>query len=171
MRRLAARSGVSQAEISKVERGLVRQPEAGTLVAIAHALALQPDPLLAAARHIDLRSTRTLLADLLADGGDVAEEWVVLGWDASEARALALDDETPAVEIRKLAARVFPTARAHDTRWAIHALDLGEADPELDALLAAWPRLSIDRRRLLAEVAETLRNPGIECTGAGRDPR
>ena len=180
LQRLARRSGVSVGHLSKLETGQVRRPEVSTLLAVARGLGLQPEPLLAAAGHLDLSATRELLARLLrphatgvydGDGdSDVTEEWEHLGWDAPAARALALDEETPAVEIRALAARVFPTARGRGGAW-VEALSEAGDDPELAQVLQAWPRLAPRQRRLVAEVAETLRNPGIECTGAGRDPR
>ena len=110
------------------------------------------EPLLAAAGLIDLRATRALLAQLLEPGGDVSGEWLISGMDAAEARAAALDEETPAAEIRALAGRVFGTCRAHG-----EALETGGlarvGDPELQAVLAAWPRLAAARRAKVAEYA------------------
>jgi transcriptional regulator with XRE-family HTH domain len=119
IRELGRRTGVSAAQLSRIEAGRVRQPSIDTLVAVATAVGRSPKALLIVSGHISGRERLVALrqmlglrpngepdpnstSDLIEAVEDVFDEPLF-----EEARALVQQDDPPEDELLKVAESIF----------------------------------------------------------------
>lgn len=116
VRKLAEKAGLSPAQVSRIERGMVEQPSIDTLAAIAKALDRNPIPLWIVARHVEGLDALELLREMLSPDAEIFDEW----GDVSErdsALELISDPSPDAERVRELAAKVFKTFETEETLW------------------------------------------------------
>jgi transcriptional regulator with XRE-family HTH domain len=168
LRELSRRSGVSPAQISRIESGEVGQPSVDTLVSIARGLDRNPAPLLIVSGHISSGEGRQILSEMFRPNRDgsydpetdseLVDEWLNLGQKAEveQARALLADETASERDLRKLAAEVFGTAETAETLWRdsfVEALAHKAGDDQLVRLVAVWEALPRERRAKVLDYA------------------
>ncbi len=168
LRELSRRSGVSPAQISRIESGEVGQPSVDTLVSIARGLDRNPAPLLIVSGHISSGEGRQILSEMFRPNRDgsydpetdseLVDEWLNLGQKAEveRARALLADETASERDLRKLAAEVFGTAETVETLWHdsfVEALAHKAGDDQLVRLVQVWEALPIERRAKVLDYA------------------
>ena len=128
IRELGRRTGVSAAQLSRIEAGQVEQPSIDTLVAVARGLDRNPKPLLIVSGHIGRDEGLAALRPMFRDhrsgeydpdvDSELVDEWEH-GWQErlDEARALLAQDEPDERALRALAADVFFTYETEETMW------------------------------------------------------
>lgn len=128
IRELGRRAGVSAAQLSRIEAGLVERPSIDTLVAVARALDRNPRPLLIVSGHIGREEALATLRPMFRDhrsgeydpevDSELVDDWAH-GWEQRlvEARALLAQDEPDEQALRELAADVFFTYETEETMW------------------------------------------------------
>jgi transcriptional regulator with XRE-family HTH domain len=159
MRELARRSGISTAQISRIESGAVDAPTPQTLIAIARALDLSPIPLLILAGHIDQHEARQRLLATLAPGTEVWESWTKLGheFDAdhiAEMRSVLEDPDSTRAHVGEVARNLFLTPEMEETAWhdsMLLAAAEGPGAAELREVAQLWPALEAGRRQRVME--------------------
>jgi transcriptional regulator with XRE-family HTH domain len=175
-RELARRAGISAAQVSRIESGLVEQPSVATLVALAQALDRNPKPLLILAGHVPrlealawlrrvVREHRGSRYDPAVDS-ELVSEWEH-GWQErlDEARRLLAEGEPDTGAVGGLAADVFFTSEAEETMWLGSWLaPEREADTDLQALVELWQQLAAERRAKVLDYAAEQ----VELTRVGR---
>jgi transcriptional regulator with XRE-family HTH domain len=152
MRALARRSGLSAAQISRIEAGEVERPAAETLVKLAKALDRDAQLLLVFAGHIRGARARQLLRqaiEALPEPGKAEHADALARLEAEEERERRLRDElTEAERALAKAQRDLDEARVEGERVA--AAPLRKAHERL-------PELGMLAQRRAAEVAEKRR--------------
>lgn len=159
MRELARRSGVSAAQISRIEAGDVERPSVETLTALARALELNPIPLMILGGYIGEEEARERLGAFLADGTELWEAWTQQGSEedydyVAEMRAIVEDPNATRVDLGEVARNLFLTPELEETAWHDSLLLAGAPGPEaknLRELAQLWPALTSDRRRRVME--------------------
>jgi transcriptional regulator with XRE-family HTH domain len=162
MRELSKRSGISTAQISRIESGAVTKPAANTIVALARALEVHPYPLLILAGHIDANEARERLGVLLAEGTRLADAWTKQGVEddhdyLGEWGAILRDRGSSIEDLQAVAAQAFVLSRV-DRDASDALLELGGNQPGTEDLREAatlWHELTPDRR---ARVLDFLRD-------------
>ncbi|HEY5196233.1 MAG TPA: helix-turn-helix transcriptional regulator [Solirubrobacteraceae bacterium] len=158
MRELAARAGLSPAQISRIESGQVQQPAPATLVALARALWLNPMPLLILAGHIPDDEARSWIKNVIAPGTEVYLDWhghnplAVI-----DAQRTVEDPSTPQEEIHKLAFDLFVGEPVVETEWdsSMALLGVAETDRAQRQLVNLFAQLTGERReRMLADLKD-----------------
>jgi transcriptional regulator with XRE-family HTH domain len=157
MRRLAATSGVSAAQISRIESGQIQRPAVETLLALAPALNHHPTPVLvlggqlagdAAKRQLD-----NLLEQMLGDTDDDAERE---GLQTMRANLPDADEE--ALRTTAIEALTYTTKSVLWPDVLARAVPATLPDHDVFArVVEAWLDLTPDRRWRLAEVASDMR--------------
>jgi transcriptional regulator with XRE-family HTH domain len=177
LRALARRSGVSPAQISRIESGEVAQPSVDTLVSIARGLDRNPAPLLIVSGHISTDEARQILLEMFRPhrgsaynpdtDSELVDEWLHLGQkkEVEKARKLLVSSSASARDLQELAAEVFLTAETAETLWHesfVETLAHKSEDDELLRLVALWQALPNERRvkviEYVTEQAELARN-------------
>jgi transcriptional regulator with XRE-family HTH domain len=168
VRELGRRSGVSPAQISRIESGEVAKPSVDTLVSIARGLDRNPAPLLIASGHIPHEEARQILSEMFrprrgktynpTTDSELVEEWLALGEKSGveKARRLLANHDSGDRDLRKLAAEVFFTTETAETLWResfIETLAHQSDDDELRRLAAFWQALPSERRAKVLEYA------------------
>jgi transcriptional regulator with XRE-family HTH domain len=185
LRELSRSSGVSPAQISRIESGEVAQPSVDTLVSIARGLNRNPAPLLIVSGHISPEEGREILSEIFRPNrGDVynpetdselVDEWTHLGQKREVAQARKLLAGQPSEgDLRGLASEVFQTAETAETLWTdsfVEALAHRAGDDDLIRLIALWPALPGERRaKVLVYAGEQAELARTE-DGSNRRPR
>jgi transcriptional regulator with XRE-family HTH domain len=150
IRELARRSGLSPAQLSRLEASEVGRPSVETIVAIAHALSRHPVPLLIAARAVKGEDARTQLLELLRTAQDGQASW-----DANGFSERIADPAVAPQTIATLAGELFTVAGGGQTigepYQQVHGS--GTVSPELDSILAFWDDLTVERRGKILDFA------------------
>lgn len=160
IRELARRTGVSAAQISRIESGQVLKPSREILVALGRGLNRNPLPLLILAGHLTVSEAREALGPLFREGSELPEEWgpwAVKTLDA--ARSVLADPAASEPDVRMIAADVFRIVETDETLWdESYALALarGSDAAELRDLMTIW-RFVGSRRAELLEYGRSLR--------------
>ncbi len=157
MRELAARAGLSTAQISRIESGQVKQPAPATLVALARALWLNPTPLLILAGHIPDDEARSWLTNVLARGTEVSKHWETYDQVRLDAaRLTAADDSAPREEIDRFAFDLFVGEPLVETEWEpSHALlGVAETDRNQRRLINLFAQITPERRERMLDALE-----------------
>lgn len=168
LRELARRSGISPAQVSRIESGDVAQPSAQTLISLAQALDRNPAPLLIVSTHIDLPEARMVLLEMFRPNvgteydpkidSELVDDWTHSGRkrEIEHARKLLAHDHPKEDALRKLAGEVFLTTETAETLWRdsfIESLAHRAEDDDLVQLLALWQTLPRERRAKLLDYA------------------
>jgi transcriptional regulator with XRE-family HTH domain len=168
LRELSRRSGVSPAQISRIESGEVGQPSVDTLVSIARGLERNPGPLLIVSGHISPGEGQQILSEMFRPNrnrtynpetdSELVEEWMHLGHEAEvkRARVLLADEAASERDVRRLAAEVFSTAETAETLWRdsfVEALAHKAGDDQMVRLVAVWQALPSERRAKVLDYA------------------
>jgi transcriptional regulator with XRE-family HTH domain len=160
LRELARRSGVSVAQVSRIEAGQVHKPSREILVALARALDRNPIPLLILAGHLNLEEARQALQLLFREGAELPGEWGDWATFAlDDTRRLLNSPDTPTDQIDAIAADVFFVAETEESLWnELDALALarGSDATELRELMGIWRFIGAHRSDLL-EYGRSLR--------------
>ena len=169
IRELARRSGISPAQINRLQAGQVPQPSMETLVKMARALDRNPNLLFAISGHVRGEEARVLLERMFRDGSELVEEWKYWKNDFQGARQLLADPATSEDAIRQLALEVFLTPDTEETQWQeayLGTLAEGEQGRELRELIQQWAYISAERRKRVVDFvhdqAELSRRESIE---------
>jgi len=152
------RRGVVSAQISRLESGLVHQPAAETLVAIARALSLNPMPVLILAGHIPDDEARAWLLDVIQPGSEVCLDW-------EGANRLSVIDARRVTPRHQLTAGRGPPPLAFDlfvgepmvvTEWepSLALLGVAGTDPLVRNLISLVGQMTPKRRQGLIAFAE-----------------
>ncbi len=162
VRELARRAGVSAAQVSRIESGLVRRPSREILVALARALNRNPLPLIILAGHLEATEAQSALAPLFRNGAELPEEWGDwTRYDLETVRRLLTEPDPPAIEfLHAIAADVFRVQETDETLWDdshTFAMSRGEHAAELRELMGIWRYIG-DRRQQLLEYGRALRH-------------
>jgi transcriptional regulator with XRE-family HTH domain len=153
LRELARRSGVSVAQVSRIEASQVLKPSREILVALARALDRNPLPLLILAGHLNLEEARQALQPLFREGAELPDEWGA--WAAftlDDTRRLLASPDTRANQITAIAADVFLVAETEETLWNESdalALARGRDATDLRELMDIWRFIGAHRSDLL----------------------
>ena len=161
IRHVARRSGVSPAQISRIESGQVQRPGPDLLVSLARGLNRNPLPLMVLAGHLSLDEGRQRLSALFREGSELAEVWDPARIPLERVRAILADPHADEHEVRVIASDVFAFAETEETLWhASHEVLLarGEDSADLRELLDFWNYMGRDRRRRLLAYASELRD-------------
>lgn len=167
IRELGRRTGVSAAQLSRIEAGKVAQPSIDTLVRIATALSRNPKLLLIVGGHISGRDALAVLRPMFAEGlesdPDSVAGWF-LGWDEGDggaqlqdARALLSESDPSETQLCELADAVFATAHLNEVDvWdsflaPLITASVGDEFHEFLETLFLLPR---ERRAKVAEYLE-----------------
>jgi len=167
IRELGRRTGVSAAQLSRIEAGHVTQPSIDTLVRIATAVGRNPKLLLIVSGHISGREALSVLRPMFSEGlesdADSVAGWF-LSWeeefgstDLQDARALLSESDPSESRLRELASSVFATAHLNEVDvWdsflaPLIAASFGE---EFHEFLMALNLLSRERRAKVTEYLE-----------------
>jgi transcriptional regulator with XRE-family HTH domain len=156
IRSIAEKAGISAAQVSRMERGLVERPSMDTLASIARALDRNPIPLWVVAEHVGGQDAVALMRDMLPSDAEIFEEW---GDDAERAAALRLvnEAEPDPLELRWLAARVFKTFETEETLWDTYAHRLARGAQATSGLVIQGAQPGVTRQWLaLVEVVRHL---------------
>jgi transcriptional regulator with XRE-family HTH domain len=160
LRELARRSGVSVAQVSRIEASQVLKPSREILVALARALDRNPLPLLILAGHLNLEEARQALLPLFREGAELPEEWGDWATFAlDETRRLLASPDTRPDQIDAIAADVFFVAETEESLWNESdalALARGSDATELRELMGIWRFIGAHRSDLL-EYGRSLR--------------
>jgi transcriptional regulator with XRE-family HTH domain len=160
IRRLARRAGVSAAQISRIEAGLVLRPSREILVALGQALNRNPLPLLVLAGYLNGEDARTELLLLFREGAELPEEWG--DWASRPldvVRQRLHDPDATDDEIHEIAADVFSVQETDETLWDDSyalALARGTNAAELRELMGIW-RFIGKRRGQFLDYGRSLR--------------
>jgi transcriptional regulator with XRE-family HTH domain len=158
MRQLAAKSGLSPAQISRIESGQVQQPAPATLVALARALWLNPMPLLILAGHIPDDEARNWIKNVLEPGTEVYLDWHGHNpLSVIAARRTVEDENAPQEEIHRLAFDLFVGEPMVETEWdsSMAMLGVTETDSDQRQLVNLFAQLTAERReRTLANIKD-----------------
>jgi transcriptional regulator with XRE-family HTH domain len=114
LRAIAARAGVSAAQINRIENGQVEHPSAETLIAVARGLELNPFFLLVLSGHVSDAEARRRLAAMFQEGSEIQQEWVS---EAAEIRTNLEDPGWPTDEIHRLAFTLFIGEPLWEVAW------------------------------------------------------
>lgn len=168
LRELARKSGVSAAQISRIESGEVTQPSVDTLVSIARALNRNPAPLLIVSGHIAPDEARVILSEMFRphkgsiydpdNDSELVDEWTHSGAErqVEQARSLLGDAQGSEQDLRDLAAEVFFTVETAETLWRdsfIESLAHRAGDDDLIRLVRLWQVLPDKRRAKVLDYA------------------
>ena len=140
LRRLAKSSGVSPAQLSRLEAGQVAQPSVETLVALAPALNLHPTVLLVLGGQLRGEQARAQLHRLF----DQASEAITREYDEEEVERLQAQVATAETDddFRQLCLYAF-TVPVAEVGWPEALASLGPSNlPDSDLLrqvIDAWP--------------------------------
>ena len=175
LRRLAKSSGVSPAQISRLEAGQVDKPSLETVMALAPALNFHPTILLVLSGHLQGESAREELARLF----DSARVYLVAEFGEQEFSRLRteLESATTDEDLRALAVYAFTLTTAEVDWPADLASAMPTNAPDADLLrqvVETWRELTPDRRWRLVELArdmgEASRNEHNRQGKAPHDP-
>jgi transcriptional regulator with XRE-family HTH domain len=158
LRRLAKTSGVSTAQLSRLEAGQVERPSIETLFALAAALNLHPTPLLILGRQLEGKRAKEALRQLFEQSADgIAAEY---GPDESE-RLLSRLEGAKDEELLDLASHAI-TLPVPAVDWPASLAAAAPASaPDADLfreVTDAWRELTPDRRWRLVELVRDLRH-------------
>lgn len=165
LRRLAKSSGVSPAQLSRLEAGQVEQPSITTLLALAPALNFHPTVLLILGGQLRGEQAREELRRLF----DSAEEHFAREHGEEELPRLQAELEEAATDeqFRELAQYAF-TLSATEVDWPAALTTVLPANaPDSDLLsqlISAWPQLTPDRRWRLVELVRDMKQASREDT-------
>ena len=180
LRELSRRSGVSPAQISRIESGEVGQPSVDTLVSIARGLDRNPAPLLIVSGHIPSGEGRQILSEMFRPNrngdynpetdSELVAELLDRGQktEVEQARALLKDDTASERDLQKLAAEVFSIPETAETLWResfVEALAHKAGDDQLVRLVQVWEALPSERRAKVLDYA----NEQVELAKLGRE--
>ncbi|MGH2946708.1 MAG: helix-turn-helix domain-containing protein [Solirubrobacteraceae bacterium] len=160
IRHVARRSGVSAAQISRIESGHVRRPGPEILMSLARGLNRNPLPLMVLAGHISLDEGRKRLLTLFREGAELPESWGDARIPVERVREILADPSADEHDVFVIASDVFAVAETQETMWdESHKalLARGEASADLRELLDYWNYMGHDRRRRLLAYARELR--------------
>ena len=171
MRRLAATSGVSAAQISRIESGQIQRPGVDTLLALASALNHHPTPVLVLGDQLAgdaaKRQLNDLLERMLANTEDAAERE---GLETMRAKLPDADED--ALRIAAIEALTYSTKSVLWPDVLARAVPATLPDHDVFArIVEAWPELTPDRRWRLAEVAGDMRAASHADRPEGSAPR
>lgn len=161
IRALAKRAGVSAAQLSRIENGLVAKPSPEILAALARALNRNPLPLLVLAGHIDGRQAQGELRSLFfREGAELPEEWGDWArFSLEEVRDRLHSEAISPEDLAAIAADVFRVQETDETLWD-DAYNLvmarGEDAAQLRELMGIWRTAHGQRERIL-EYARLMR--------------
>jgi transcriptional regulator with XRE-family HTH domain len=158
---VARRSGVSAAQISRIESGHVRKPGPEILRSIARGLNRNPLPLMVLAGHMSLDEGRERLRALFRDGAELPDEWGGARIPLDRVREILADPNADEQDVRVIASDVFAVAETQETLWdeSHNALLARGADSaDLRELLDYWSYMGHDRRQRLLAYAHELRD-------------
>jgi transcriptional regulator with XRE-family HTH domain len=158
---VARRSGVSAAQISRIESGQVRKPGREILLSLARGLNRNPLPLMVLAGHISLDEGRERLGALFREGAELPESWGDARIPADRVRTILADPNADEHEVYVIASDVFAVAETQETMWDESHQTLlarGEDSADLRKLLDYWSYMGHDRRRRLLAYARELRD-------------
>jgi transcriptional regulator with XRE-family HTH domain len=176
MRELARRSGLSAAQISRIESGDVERPSDETLVKLATALERDPRALLIAVRPIRTREGAAVVRQMLegfpaGTSGDLAGGWHALNEQeakvkALEAQGIGLDGEA-AANLEVLDSwRVEMAEASHELEhFELRAKNLGDPNDVRDEYArraAAAAERVTKASRNIAECKSDLDNVGLK---------
>lgn len=158
-RKLAVLSSVSQAQISRLENGIVLKPSREILIALARALDRNPVPLLVLAGHLSGRESQQALAYFFGPEKEVPLEWGPwASYPLDEVRASlagAPQDEV----LTAVAADIF-LLDVPEMDWdEIHNLTAarGEQGERFRLLMEIWAAVGDRGRDQLLEYGRTLK--------------
>jgi transcriptional regulator with XRE-family HTH domain len=149
MRQLAAKAGLSPAQISRIESGQVRQPAPATLVALARALWLNPMPLLILAGHIPDGEARSWLKNVLEPETEVYKDWHGHNsLSVIDARRTLEDVNAPQEDVYRIAYDLFVGEPMVETEWdsSMALLGVAETDGDQRQLVNLFAQLTAERR-------------------------
>ncbi len=155
IRELARRTGVSAAQISRIEAGEVTRPSIETLLALARELDANPVTLMVLAGHLQGEEARAALRPLVAGDSGIEEHYG--DWHVVAAfRHIVDDPETTENELRRVAFSLFSTPDAVETTWQesfrhLASQHLSAAGADLGEVVTAWPLIDGERRRRILE--------------------
>jgi transcriptional regulator with XRE-family HTH domain len=149
LRAIAKTSGVSPAQISRMERDEVENPVVETLIRLSRGIWRNPLPLLILSRHVSGDEARRRLLELLEEGTEVHAEWGPA--DVRESREALTDPTTPEDVIDQLAFDLFVGEELYETAWdEAHVLmGVGEGNEVLREIAQKFPLLSPRRAELV----------------------
>ena len=158
LRRLARSSGVSPAQLSRLEAGQVAQPSVETLVALAPALNIHPTVLLVLGGQLRGEQARLQFHRLL----DRASEAIAREYDQEEVERLhtEVDAAKTDEDLRRLCPIVIdmPVSEVGWPEGLASLVPSSLADSGLlRELIDAWPELTPERRWRLVELVRDLR--------------
>jgi transcriptional regulator with XRE-family HTH domain len=149
LRTFADRSGISAAQVSRIEAGLIDKPSLETLTSIAQALDRNPRFLWIVAGRLTGSEALSVLRSACRPGAELFDEW-----DDEDATAEAMrvvgQDAPSEDEMRLLAARIFSTFEVEETLWEGYANEvvgktLEPRAKELLDLLRRLPPSSVEK--------------------------
>jgi transcriptional regulator with XRE-family HTH domain len=159
MRELERMSGLSQAQISRIEAGAIARPSVETLAKIAAALGKDARPLVVAAGHLRGERARLALAEALEGLG--TEVVFASTFDLDSALKVASEpapgQEPSDAELAELAVAMFVASRrAYDIlgaeRW-LEQLFGSRLPEELEELVRTYAELPDERQRKVLDYA------------------
>jgi transcriptional regulator with XRE-family HTH domain len=149
LRAISDASGVSPAQISRIERDEVENPVVETLIKLSRGVWRNPLPLLILSHHVSNGEARRRLLELLEEGTEVHAEWG--SDDVREAREALSDPATPQDLIDQLAFDLFVGEELYETAWddAHVLMGVGEGNEVLREIAQKFPLLSPRRAELV----------------------
>ena len=172
MRMLAKASGVSPAQISRIEAGKVTRPTMDTLLALAAGLDQHPTPMLVLGKQLTGKAARRQLSELLADIADTTAEPEER--EGVNRLRSSLSDASPE-HLRQIAIEAL-TYSSKSTLWPEtlrRAVPANVPDHDLfGRLLSSWAEMTPARHWRLVELSEDLRTASLaeRAAGAPSDP-
>jgi transcriptional regulator with XRE-family HTH domain len=152
MRELARQSGISAAQISRIEANKIDKPSVTTLISLSKALDLNPIPLMILAGYLRRDEARARLAAFLEPGTEFSAQWSSDPGSARQLEAMRhiVGDENSSDDlIGQVACTVFLTLETEETLWDdafLLAAAEGEHNTDLREIAQLWPSISIERR-------------------------
>ena len=152
MRELARQSGVSAAQISRIEANKIDKPSVSTLISLSKALDLNPIPLMILAGYLPRDEARARLAAFLEPDTEFSAQWSSDPGSAGrleEMRHIVGDENSTDDLIDQVACNVFLTLETEETLWDdafMLAGAEGEHNTDLREIAQLWPSISIERR-------------------------
>jgi transcriptional regulator with XRE-family HTH domain len=154
LRAFADRSGISAAQVSRIEAGLIEKPSFDTLNSIAQALDRNPRFLWIVAGRLTGSEALRVLRSACHPGAELFDEWDEED-AAAEAMRIVGQDSPSEAEMRLLAARIFKTFEVEETLWGGYAAEVvGETlEPRAKELLSLLGVLPTSRIQKVLEYA------------------